>query len=220
MMTSEKFCLKWNDFESNICSAFRDLKNEKDFFDVTIACEEEQVSAHKVILSACSPFFKNILRRNQHQHPLLYLKGISFSGIQSVLNFMYYGEVNIAQEDLNTFLAVAEELQVKGLTQSQNQTKSSPPLTQSQSRPPSKIKPVPPRRSLQVAEEDDEVQEQEVIKQEQMEAGKAEELQVAAFDDQGPYFEQYEENYAEEYAMSMSVSDSNSTMVEKGNLHH
>ena len=53
-----------------------------------------------------------------------------------------------------------------------------------------------------------------------MEAGKAEELQVAAFDDQGPYFEQYEENYAEEYAMSMSVSDSNSTMVEKGNLHH
>ena len=220
MMTSEKFCLKWNDFESNICSAFRDLKNEKDFFDVTIACEEEQVSAHKVILSACSPFFKNILRRNQHQHPLLYLKGISFSGIQSVLNFMYYGEVNIAQEDLNTFLAVAEELQVKGLTQSQNQTKSSPPLTQSQSRPPSKIKPVPPRRSLQVAEEDDEVQEQEVIKQEQMEAGKAEELQVAAFDDQGPYFEQYEENYGEEYAMSMSVSDSNSTMVEKGNLHH
>ena len=220
MMTSEKFCLKWNDFESNICSAFRDLKNEKDFFDVTIACEEEQVSAHKVILSACSPFFKNILRRNQHQHPLLYLKGISFSGIQSVLNFMYYGEVNIAQEDLNTFLAVAEELQVKGLTQSQNQTKSSPPPPQSQSRPPSKIKPVPPRRSLQVAEEDDEVQEQEVIKQEQMEAGKAEELQVAAFDDQGPYFEQYEENYAEEYAMSMSVSDSNSTMVEKGNLHH
>ena len=220
MMTSEKFCLKWNDFESNICSAFRDLKNEKDFFDVTIACEEEQVLAHKVILSACSPFFKNLLRRNQHQHPLLYLKGISFSGIQSVLNFMYYGEVNIAQEDLNTFLAVAEELQVKGLTQSQNQTKSSPPLPQSQSRPASKIKPVPPRRSLQVAEEDDEVQEQEVIKQEQMEAGKAEELQVAAFDDQGPYFEQYEENYAEEYAMSMSVSDSNSTMVEKGNLHH
>ena len=216
MMSSEKFCLKWNDFESNICSAFRDLKNEKDFFDVTIACEEEQVSAHKVILSACSPFFKNLLRRNQHQHPLLYLKGISFSGIQSVLNFMYYGEVNIAQEDLNTFLAVAEELQVKGLTQSQNQTKSSPPMPQSQSRPTSKIKPVPPRRSLQVAAEDDEVQE--VIKQEQMEAGKAEELQVAAFDDQGPYFEQYEENYAEEYAMS--VSDSNSTMVEKGNLHH
>ena len=89
---SEKFCLKWNDFEQNISFAFKELKDDKDFFDVTLACEdEEQVSAHKVILSACSPFFKNILRRNKHQHPLLYLKGVKYSDLQSVLNFMYHG---------------------------------------------------------------------------------------------------------------------------------
>ena len=215
-MSSEKFCLKWNDFESNITSAFRDLKDEKDFFDVTIACGDDQVQAHKVILSACSPFFKNLLRRNQHPHPLLYLKGITFSGIQSVLNFMYYGEANIAQEDLNTFLSVAEELKVKGLTQNPNQQSSSSKPTQSTP----KIKPQSnsiktTSRSFQAAEDDDEIQEVEshMIKLEQGEASKQAELQVAQFDDQEQYFEDYDETYTEDF---MTVADSN-TIVEKGN---
>ena len=76
-----------------------------------------KVEAHKVIIAACSPFFKSILRRNPHQHPLLYLKGVLYDDLVSVLHFMYKGEVNIAQEQLNSFLAVAEDLQVKGLTQ-------------------------------------------------------------------------------------------------------
>jgi len=118
-MSSEKFCLRWNDFENNISSAFRELRDDKDFFDVTLACDDDQIQAHKVILSACSPFFRNILRRNVHQHPLLYLKGVKYTDLQSVLNFMYHGEVNIAQEELNSFLAVAEDLRVKGLTQNQ-----------------------------------------------------------------------------------------------------
>ena len=113
-MSSEKFCLRWNDFEKNISSAFKDIREDKEFFDITIACEDEQLQAHKVILSACSPFFKNVLRRNQHQHPLLYLKGVSFRDMEAVLNFMYHGEVNVAQDDLNSFLQVAEDLRVKG----------------------------------------------------------------------------------------------------------
>jgi len=119
-MGSEKFCLRWNDFENNISSAFRELRDDKDFFDVTLACDDEQIQAHKVILSACSPFFRNILRRNPHQNPLLYLKGVKYTDLQSVLNFMYHGEVNVAQEELNSFLAVAEDLRVKGLTQNQS----------------------------------------------------------------------------------------------------
>merc|ERR1712013_714356 len=118
-MGSEKFCLRWNDFQSNISNALEDLRNDKDFFDVTLACEDEQIQAHKVILSACSPFFRNVLRRNPHQNPLLYLKGVRFPDLQAVLNFMYHGEVNVAQVELNSFLAVAEDLRVKGLTQSQ-----------------------------------------------------------------------------------------------------
>merc|ERR1712142_721268 len=117
IMDSDKFCLRWNDFENNFSSSLKDLREEKDFFDVTIACDDSQMQAHKVILSACSTFFRNILRRNPHQHPLLYLKGVKFKELVSVLNFMYMGEVNVAQEELNSFLAVAEELRVKGLTQ-------------------------------------------------------------------------------------------------------
>jgi len=123
-MGTEKFCLRWNDFETNISVAFRELREEKDFFDVTLACDDSQIQAHKVILSACSPFFRNVLRRNPHQHPLLYLKGVKYKELLSVLNFMYMGEVNVAQEELNSFLAVAEDLRVKGLTQ--NNSSSAP----------------------------------------------------------------------------------------------
>jgi len=118
----DKFCLRWNDFETNISSAFKELKNDQDFFDITLACAgEKQVQAHKVILSACSPFFKTILKKNPHQHPLVYLKGVQYEEVLSVINFMYHGEVNVAQESLASFLAVAEELQVKGLSQDNNE---------------------------------------------------------------------------------------------------
>ena len=117
MGSAEKFCLRWNDFETNISSAFKQLREDKEFFDVTLACDDDQIEAHKVILSACSPFFRTILKRNRHQHPLLYLKGIKYTDLVAVLNFMYHGEVNVAQDDLNSFLALAEDLKIKGLTQ-------------------------------------------------------------------------------------------------------
>merc|ERR1719244_486713 len=111
-------------------SALKDIRDEKEFFDITIACEDEQLQAHKVILSACSPFFKQVLRRNtQGQGGLsnqlvLYLKGVKFRDMESVLNFMYHGEVNVAQDDLNSFLQVAEDLRVKGLTQNNSGSKT------------------------------------------------------------------------------------------------
>jgi len=119
-MANEKFCLRWNDFASNIGVAFRELREDQEFFDVTLACDEDQIQAHKVILSACSPFFRRILQRNPHPHPVLYLKGVKLGNLKSILNFMYHGEVNLAQEDLTLFLEVAEELKVKGLTQKQS----------------------------------------------------------------------------------------------------
>ena len=120
MGSTEKFCLRWNDFETNISSAFHDLKEEKDFSDVTLVCADQQVEAHRVILAASSPFFKKVLRKVQHSHPLIYMKGVKFSDMEAVLSFVYHGEVNVAEEDLNSFLAVAEELEVKGLTCGKN----------------------------------------------------------------------------------------------------
>ena len=178
-MSSEKFCLKWNDFEANISSAFRELRDDKDFFDVTLACDEEQINAHKVILSACSPFFRNVLKRNPHQNPLLYMKGVRFQDLVSVLNFMYHGEVNVAQEDLNNFLAVAEDLRVKGLTQ--NQAGGSGGSSSSSSRqnvkpqpepykPKSEVKrsviPSRPSASSAVVQDDDDIQEVVPVKTE------------------------------------------------------
>ena len=138
MEGSEKFCLRWNDFETNISEGFRELRQDKDFFDVTLACEDDQIQAHRVIISACSPFFRNVLRRNPHQHPLLYLKGVKYRELLAILNFMYMGEVNVAQEELNSFLAVAEELKVKGLTQ--NNSDSSEPKQAAKKEQPKQVK--------------------------------------------------------------------------------
>ena len=115
--------MRWNDFETNISTAFKELRDDKDFFDVTLACDDDQIQAHKVILSACSPFFRTILKKNYHAHPLLYLKGIKYKELLSVINFMYHGEVSVAQEDLNAFLLIAEDLRIKGLTQDEKNKK-------------------------------------------------------------------------------------------------
>merc|ERR1712179_655917 len=147
MGTTEKFCLRWNDFENNISGAFKELREDKDFFDVTLACDDDQIQAHKVILSACSPFFRTILRRNRHEHPLLFLKGVKYVDLVSVLNFMYHGEVNVAQEELNSFLAVAEDLKVKGLTQNNSESNpiSKPDAPKPRLRdPPERLEPTPP----------------------------------------------------------------------------
>jgi len=125
-----------------------------------------------VILSACSPFFRTILRRNRHEHPLLYLKGVKYADLVSVLNFMYHGEVNVAQEELNSFLAVAEELKVKGLTQNSSGGSSKPPPPSrpapaphaSTPPPPKRPRPLPPsaplaRPQTSYQEEDDDIQE-------------------------------------------------------------
>ena len=119
MGSSEKFCLRWNSYESNISSSFRELREDSEFFDVTLCCDNgiDIVQAHKVILAACSPFFRKILsHQRSQQNPLLYLKGICLEDLKPALEFMYHGEINLAQDSLNNFLSVAEELAIKGLS--------------------------------------------------------------------------------------------------------
>ena len=116
MSTSEKLCLRWNDFQENVNSAFLSLRKDNDFTDVTLACEDgHQVDAHKVILAASSPFFENLLKRNKHAHPLIYMRGMKSEDLLAIVDFLYYGEANIYQENLDTFLNIAEELKLEGL---------------------------------------------------------------------------------------------------------
>ena len=113
---SEKLCLQWNDFKENVITAFGSLRDDRDFSDVTLACEDgQQVEAHKVILAASSPFFQNLLKRNKHSHPLIYMRGVQSLDLLSIVDFLYFGEAKVFQENLDSFLAVAEELQLTGL---------------------------------------------------------------------------------------------------------
>ena len=113
---SEKFCLKWNDFQQNVVTSYQDLHKETDFSDVTLVCEEDhQIEAHRIILTACSPFFKTVLKKNKHSHPMIYMRGLKAKDLVAIIDFIYHGETNICQEDLDGFLALAEELQLRGL---------------------------------------------------------------------------------------------------------
>ena len=108
---TEKLCLQWNDFKVNVSSSFGELREDKDLTDVTLVCEDgSQVEAHKVILAASSPFFMNILKRNKHPHPLIYMRGLKSEDLVAIVDFLYLGEANVFQESLDSFLAIAEEL--------------------------------------------------------------------------------------------------------------
>jgi len=120
MNDSEKFCLKWNDFETNIQKSFRGLRENQEFADVTLVSDDgHQFDVHKVILSSGSQLFSEILRKSKHPNPFIYLKGINRVELEYVLDFLYNGEAYIAQEKLNTFLETAQELKVEGLQSQQ-----------------------------------------------------------------------------------------------------
>ena len=77
MTSSEKLCLQWNEFQNVVTTAFGDFRNDEDFTDVTLVCEDgKQIEAHKVVLASTSPFFLDLLKKNKHPHPLIYMKGI------------------------------------------------------------------------------------------------------------------------------------------------
>merc|ERR1712218_334956 len=123
----------------------RSLKADKTFCDVTLACEDSELEAHRVVLSVCSNFFKTILSRSSHHHPFLYMKGVRMADMESIVHFMYHGEANVALEDLESFLAAANELQIKGLTApSVNQFKKS--LSQDKETEPSSPQPPPSKK--------------------------------------------------------------------------
>ena len=132
---SEKLCLQWNDFQENVKSSFAKLRGITDFVDVTLVCDDgHQIEAHKVILAASSPFFETILKKNKHSHPLIFMRGMKTIDLVALVDFLYFGEAKVFQENLDSFLAIAEELQLKGLQGSKDQnelaeTKFFPPST-------------------------------------------------------------------------------------------
>ncbi|XP_071550070.1 uncharacterized protein [Panulirus ornatus] len=115
-----QFCLRWNNFGTTMTAALHSLHEGGDFVDVTLAADGMQLKAHKLILSACSPYFRDILKNNPCQHPVIILREVPIEDLEAVLAFMYEGQVNVSQTRLHTFMKLAEALQVRGLTDTQN----------------------------------------------------------------------------------------------------
>lgn len=163
------YCLKWNDFTTNLSCAFNELRDDEDFFDVTLLTEESEIRCHKLILGACSPhfryfpaqifkifflilsFFRAIIKRlSSVQNPAIYLRGVRHEDIKNILEFMYLGEVSVSQEDLDSFLSVAQDLCIKGLTQSESKPGPSRPVkaepSTSYATPPPPLPPPPAKK--------------------------------------------------------------------------
>lgn len=113
---SNQICLKWNSFLNNIATSFESLWEEEGLVDVTLASDGQCLTAHKVILSASSPFFKKVFQTNPCQHPVIILQDVHFSELEALLIFIYKGEVNIEQKNLPALLKAAETLQIRGLS--------------------------------------------------------------------------------------------------------
>ncbi|XP_055910249.1 broad-complex core protein isoform X1 [Eupeodes corollae] len=119
MDDTQHFCLRWNNYQSSITSAFENLRDDEDFVDVTLACDGRSIKAHRVVLSACSPYFRELLKSTPCKHPVIVLQDVNFLDLHSLVEFIYHGEVNVHQKSLSSFLKTAEVLRVSGLTQQQ-----------------------------------------------------------------------------------------------------
>ena len=129
MMTDEgNYVLRWDLHEENRTNFLSKLWRNDEFLDVTIVCEDGQIDAHKLILSASSPSFHKILLRNQYNvgRPLLYLRGLFKKDIEAMLEFMYSGETSVSQEALENFMEIANSLEIRGLVTNKIEKKIKP----------------------------------------------------------------------------------------------
>lgn len=111
----QQFCLRWNNYQSNLTNVFDQLLQNESFVDVTLACDGNSIKAHKMVLSACSPYFQSLFFDNPCQHPIVIMRDVKWPELTAVVEFMYKGEINVRQEQIAPLLRVAEMLKIRGL---------------------------------------------------------------------------------------------------------
>ncbi|KAF5287106.1 hypothetical protein FQA39_LY16091 [Lamprigera yunnana] len=116
MSSNDQYALNWSNHTNHIKKAFDSLLSGNEFVDVTLSCEGKKVSAHKMLLSACSIYFHDLFRDNPCQHPIVILRDVKYQNLVNILKFIYCGEVSVGTEDFDDFLKTAELFQISGLT--------------------------------------------------------------------------------------------------------
>ncbi|XP_075169641.1 longitudinals lacking isoform X4 [Haematobia irritans] len=127
MDDDQQFCLRWNNHQSTLISVFDTLLENETLVDCTLAAEGKYLKAHKVVLSACSPYFATLLQEQYDKHPIFILKDVKYQELRAMMDYMYRGEVNISQDQLAALLKAAESLQIKGLSDNRSGGSASQP---------------------------------------------------------------------------------------------
>ncbi|KAA0192259.1 hypothetical protein HAZT_HAZT010178 [Hyalella azteca] len=131
---SQCFCLRWNNFQSSVVTVMRTLLQDRAFLDVTLACDGRSLQAHRLVLASCSDFFSDVLKENQTEHPIIFLRDVSFWELEAIMDFIYNGQVNIMREQLPGFIRTAQlepmALDTKFRVRSQS-PRASPPIAAS-----------------------------------------------------------------------------------------
>ncbi|KAM3957741.1 uncharacterized protein ACR2FA_008254 isoform 2-T2 [Aphomia sociella] len=143
MDDDQQFCLRWNNHQSTLVSVFDTLLEKGIHVDCTLAAEGQTLKAHKVVLSACSPYFENVLSQQYDKHPIIILKDVKYAELRAMMDYMYRGEVNISQDQLAALLKAAESLQIKGLSDNKPSRPPSRPAQAAVAHPPRAPSPPP-----------------------------------------------------------------------------
>ena len=126
-MHQEKYSLTWHTYSDHLKSMMKDLMMNEEFSNVTlVTVDKKQIKANISILRACSPIFRDILKEEKNSSTIMYLRGIQYSEIESILQFIYLGEATFFEERMDEFLAVAKSLEIKELCNAETETHDEP----------------------------------------------------------------------------------------------
>ncbi|XP_029661866.1 protein bric-a-brac 2-like isoform X3 [Formica exsecta] len=129
-MAGQHYCLRWNNYQSNMTSVFHQLLQTEAFVDVTLACNEASLKAHKVVLSACSSYFQKLLLSNPCKHPTIIMpQDVCFNDLKFIIEFVYRGEIDVSQAELQSLLKTADQLKIKGLCEVPENRDGPPPVS-------------------------------------------------------------------------------------------
>ncbi|KZC06878.1 PREDICTED: protein tramtrack, beta isoform-like [Dufourea novaeangliae] len=134
-MGEKTFNLTWNNHLANLSGLFEGLYKSGSLTDTTLACQGGMLRAHRLVLAACSPYFERVFKEHYGEQPILILKGVAVEEMECLLDFMYRGSIDVAEEHLPSLIKTATDLEVRGLSgDHRNQENNRSPYTRVETR--------------------------------------------------------------------------------------